>query len=71
MFPDSKTELPLPVDGDGGELTEVVVDEVSSEGRLLVLPSAIHAGVGVGRVHWENVSADAHKFCLPHQLPDG
>lgn len=41
-------------------LTQVVVDEVGRQGWLLVLPASIHAGIGIRRIHWENVRADAH-----------
>lgn len=51
-------------------LTQVVINKVSCEGRLLVLPASIHGGVCIRRVHRENVGADAHQLCLPHQLPD-
>ncbi len=36
-----------------------------------MFPASVHAGVGIRRVYGENVSADAHQLCLPHQLPDG
>lgn len=53
-----------------GFLTQVVIDEVGCEGRLLVFPASVHASVGVRCVHRENISADAHQFCLSHQLPN-
>lgn len=52
-------------------LTQVVVDKVCGECRLLVLAPAVHAGIGVSHVHREDVCADAHKLRLPHQLADG
>lgn len=52
-------------------LTQVVVDKLSWEGRLLMLPAPVQAGAGIRGVHRENVCADPHQFCLPHQLPDG
>lgn len=52
-------------------LTQVVVDKVCREGGLLVFPASVHTGVGVRRVHGENVGADAHQLRLPHQFPDG
>lgn len=54
-----------------GVLTQVVVDEVCCERGLLVFPTSVHAGVGIRRVHGENIGADAHQLRLPHQLPDG
>lgn len=59
------------VNGDQSLFTKVVVDKVCCEGRLLVFSASIHAGVGIRCVHRENICADAHQFCLPHQLPDG
>lgn len=52
-------------------LTQVVVDKVRCEGGLLVLPASVQAGVSIGRVHGEDVCADAHQLSFPHQLPDG
>lgn len=52
-------------------LTQIVIDKVCCEGWLLVFPASVHTGVGVGRIHRENVSANAHQLGLPHQLPDG
>lgn len=47
-------------------LTQVVIDEVCREGGLLVFPASVHAGIGVRRIHRENVGADSHQLCLPH-----
>lgn len=52
-------------------LTQVVVDKLSWEGRLLMLPAPVQAGTGIRCVHRENVCTDPHQFCLSHQLPDG
>lgn len=52
-------------------LTQVVVDKLSWEGRLLMFPAPVEAGAGIRCVHWENIGTDTHQFCLSHQLPDG
>lgn len=52
-------------------LTQIVVDKLSWEGRLLMFPTSVNTGTGIRCVHRENIGTDTHQFCLSHQLPDG
>lgn len=42
-------------------LTQVIVDEVCSEGGLLVFPASVHTGADVWRVYGEDVRAEEEK----------